>query len=502
MWRNCRWAIVFVCTGVLLPLLGAQNHSGTAAPATSAAVINDAEADQIMQDITCGEWEKAQPAVKKIAALNSASKAKLAPRLIDAMGIPDRGYWAKDALAGIGAPVLPALEKVAQNATGQKQQFAVGAIGDMKTKARSAIPVLLALAKTADKDLRGWVIGSLGKIGPAAPGAPTIAPTLAVLMAAFNDNVDGCESALGDYGAPAVPGLRKILQTSSDSQLRLRAIKALAAMEAPAAPATPELIAAIKDPAERQDAIWALVKIGPGARQAVPVLEKVALKDPEYWAAPTGQYAEDRPREYAMQALVKMGVDTDFLIQAMKDGAPGAIGALSKLGAAIVPAMRTMLSDANLEYRRDALFVLGGVGAAAAPAVPDIIQTMAEKDLRITAITALGGIGPGAAPAVPALINALPDEEVRYITLQTLAAIGPAAKDAVPYLIDILQGKPQFTSQPPPPGYQYKYGEKLGEIGRIGLNVMSESGAKDALTKIGTPEALAAVKEYDASHKQ
>ncbi|MGD0293299.1 MAG: HEAT repeat domain-containing protein [Terracidiphilus sp.] len=498
----------------MLPLLGAQSHSGTAAPAASAAVISDAEADQIMQDITNGNWEKTQPAEKKVGNLNSASKAKLAPRLIDAMGIPDSlypvgsdhpyraGYAASRALANIGAPVLPALEKVAQNATGQKQQYAVEAIGNMKPKARSAIPVLLVLAKTADKDLRGWVIESLGKIGPAAPGAPTIAPTLAVLMAALNDNVDGCEDALGNYGAPAVPGLRKFLQTSSDSQLRLHAIKALTVMEATAAPATPELMAAIKNPAERQDALWALVKIGPGARQAMPVLKKVVLKDPEYWTAPTSQSAESRDRGYAMQALINMGVnDTDFLIQAMKGGAPGAIGALSKLGAAIVPTMRTMLSDANLEYRKDALAVLGAMGAPAAPAVPDIVQTMAEKDLRIPAIFALEGIGPGAAPAVPALINALLDEDVRYMSLQALAAIGPGAKDAVPYLIDILQGKPRFTSQPPPPGYQYKYGQDFGERMRSAFNIMNQLGAKDALIKIGTPEALAAVKEYDASHK-
>jgi hypothetical protein len=34
------------------------------------------------------------------------------------------------------------------------------------------------------------------------------------------------------------------------------------------------------------------------------------------------------------------------------------------------------------------------------------------------------------------------------------------------------------------------------------MNVFSQDGAKDALTKIGTPEALAAVKDYDASQKK
>ena len=83
-----------------------------------------------------------------------------------------------------------------------------------------------------------------------------------------------------------------------------------------------------------------------------------------------------------------------------------------------------------------------------------------------------------------------------------LEAIGPGAKDAVPYLIDILQGKPEFSQKPPPPGYTYKYGERAGELGRMMADLMDQDGAKDALTKIGTPEALAAVKEFEEKHKK
>ena len=56
MRKDNRWVIAFVCAGVLLPTLGAQQkHTGTAAPAASTAVISDAEADQLMQDITAEE---------------------------------------------------------------------------------------------------------------------------------------------------------------------------------------------------------------------------------------------------------------------------------------------------------------------------------------------------------------------------------------------------------------------------------------------------------------
>ncbi len=504
MRRVHRYAILLICAGFLTPLLWAQNpQSPGKQGAPAGATLTDAEANQLVQDVTTGDWDKvAHPAVKRIATLNNTSKAKLIPLFMDILGDPDHNFTAEEALAAIGAPALPALFKAVQTGTGERQKMAVAALGEMVPKPKSAIPVLLAVSKTMDNDLRGWVIESLGKIGPAGPDAPTTAPTLALLMAAFNDYVNGSERSLGRFGAPAVPGLRKILQTSSDSKMKVHAISALADMEALAAPATPELMEAMKDPATRVDAIWALNQIGPPAKQAMPLLKKVVLKDPQYWADPGNKVPEDRARKYAMQALVKMGVETDFLIQAMKDGAPGASGALSAMGAAIVPRMRAMLSDPNIEYRRDALGVLGSIGAPATPAVPDMIQAMAEKQLRVTVLSSLAGIGPGATPAVPALIHSLLDEDERFLAMEALGAIGPAAKEAVPFLIDILQGKPQFTSQPPPPGYHYVYGEKAGEMGRQLSNAMSEYGAKEALTKIGTPEALAAVNDYNAKHPE
>jgi HEAT repeat protein len=269
-------------------------------------------------------------------------------------------------------------------------------------------------------------------------------------------------------------------------------------MGPPAAPAVPELMLAVKNPLLRDTATYAFVKIGPPAKAAVPVLKKVVMKDPEYWSAPQGKYAEDRPRKYAMNALANIGVDNDFLIQAAKDGAPGAEDALSKVGPPIVPVMRTMMNGSDPAKKRIAMRVLAGVGPKAEPVVPDLIQLMGDKDYAQLAARVLAGIGPASKPAVPALITALRDEKQRMEAIMALETIGPGAQDAVPYLIDILQGKPEFTHAPPPPGYKYVYGERMGELGRMMSNAMDEWQAKEALTKIGTPEALRAVKEYDA----
>ncbi len=463
-------------------------------PAPSATTTEDLDA--LYNTVMTGDWDKAKPAVDKIGKLDAASKAKLLPRFMNVLDNEDAGYTVMQAVAAMGAQALPDLLKAAQNETGKKQQYAVGAIGEMEPKAKSAIPVLIKLSKTTDKDLRGWVIGSLGKIGSAGPAAPTTPQAIDILMAAFNDDVAGCQSALANYGAPVVPGLRKVLQSSTDTKLKGRAAKTLMFMGPPAAPAVPELTEAAKNPELRETALYALVKIGPGAKPAMPVLKKVVMKDPEYWTAPKGQYAEDRARKYAMEALGNIGTDPEFLLQAAKDGAPGADASLSKLGAPVVPLMKKLLIDPDPKTRKIALSVLHGVGPKAEPVIPELILLMGDKEYVGLAISTLGSIGPAAKPAVPALISVLLDENQRYGAMEALKAIGPAAKDAVPYLIDILEQKPKFSHNPPPPGYTYKYGEKLGEIGRIGMKVMDEMGAEEALKAIGTPEALAAIQAH------
>jgi HEAT repeat protein len=163
--------------------------------------------------------------------------------------------------------------------------------------------------------------------------------------------------------------------------------------------------------------------------------------------------------------------------------------------------MRIVLSGSDTAAKNKAMLVLGALGPQAEIAVPDMIQAMADKGCRVSAIKAFAQIGPGASAAVPTLIASLRDEGLRADAMTTLGALGPAAKDAVPYLIDILQGKPEFSHAPPPPGYKYVHGEAAGEAGRTIANVFDQVIAKGALEQIGTSEALAAVKEYEAKPK-
>jgi HEAT repeat protein len=450
--------LVLILTFSLAPSSGAQARA--VPPVAQKPAVSAETLDKLFADATSGDWEKGQPAVEQIRKLDAGSQRQLMPRFLKLLDSDDQSFGPVMALAAIGTPALPDLIRMAQSGPGFTQRNAIWALGEIGPKAKSAIPTLLAVAKTMDAKLRGWMIGALGKIGPAAPGAPTTAQTLVLLMAAMNENVNGCESALGNYGAPAVPGLRKVLQGPGDIKIQTHAINALKTMEAPAAPAVPELMAAVKNPQLREIAILALGAIGPGAKPAIPVLKSVIRMDPEYWTAPPpARFQEDRPRQYAMGSLAKIGVEPEFLIQALKDDAPGAQDALGHAGVAAVPALCGIIRDPStpVTLRNAVVRVFTAMGRPAAPAVPDLIFLLRDNNARIIAIYALG-------------------------------AIGPDAKDAVPALIAIVK-----YERPKDPRSKTPTTDAL-------IDISDQFAAADALEEIGTPEALAAVKEYKAKN--
>ena len=97
-----------------------------------------------------------------------------------------------------------------------------------------------------------------------------------------------------------------------------------------------------------------------------------------------------------------------------------------------------------------------------------------NEGVRVNAARALGFIGEGAKAAVPTLMPLLKDQDkwVRFRAAGALGSIEEGAKDAVPALILLLQDQ-----------------DDEGFV---------RSDAAEALGKIGTPEALKAVKEYQS----
>ncbi|HEC23833.1 MAG TPA: HEAT repeat domain-containing protein [Chloroflexi bacterium] len=84
---------------------------------------------------------------------------------------------------------------------------------------------------------------------------------------------------LGDTAA--VPALMTALEDESQ-YVRMAAARALGKLGDPAA--VPALVGALQDPMfiVRQNAMWALGEIGAGAKEALPVLEKLASEDTHF----------------------------------------------------------------------------------------------------------------------------------------------------------------------------------------------------------------------------
>ena len=90
-----------------------------------------------------------------------------------------------------------------------------------------------------------------------------------------------------------------------------------------------------------------------------------------------------------------------------------------------IPALIEQTKDDAVEVRRYLPEALGGLGAAAAPAVPVLCDTLAsdaDGQARFEAALALAQIGPAASDAIPALAQAFSDEN-RYVRDNAVLAL-------------------------------------------------------------------------------
>ncbi len=229
----------------------------------------------------------------------------------------------------------------------------------------------------------------------------------ALITALASDNDADVEKAieeishLGPKGAPAIPGLLKLLR-NPNPHIRAHAAIALGQMRKAAIPAVMALAKMVtdQDPDVRHAALDALAEIEPGKRLVVPLLLK-ALKDKDSVVV-----------KRAVHALANRGKDiVPAMIQALKDDRTEfyALLVLHEIGPDAkdaVPAIRDVLHEANEPYQRqEAAMTLGMIGPGAAAAVPELITLLddPESGVQHAAVFALGMIGPSAAPAAKSI---------------------------------------------------------------------------------------------------
>jgi HEAT repeat protein len=193
----------------------------------------------------------------------------------------------------------------------------------------------LARLHDARLEVRAAAASELGQLGPAAAGA---VPALLNALREGRTPPTAFSWALGQIGAPAVPGLADTLR-ATDEDARARAVDALVVIGPPAHDA---LIHALRDtsPRTRACAAMALGRMGPSAEAASELL--IAARDPD-----------EEVRHYAAQALGQAGPDV----------VPALLAALHSVD----PAVR-LAAVAALEQRperRDSSEILSALRAAA-----------------------------------------------------------------------------------------------------------------------------------------
>jgi HEAT repeat protein len=208
--------------------------------------------------------------------------------------------------------------------------------------------------------------------------------------------------AAGKRGS--LPVCAWLARHAAESQVRTRAIEAMAKMGKDAAPAGPDLVAALADPDP-------LVRSGA--------------------ARTIGGLAPDVPG--AVSALVRCFPDRDAI---------RAVAEYKQAGAEAVVGLIQMTRHPDAAVRRQTVRTLGKIGPGALDALPDLIALTTgdpEAGVREQSAEAIGEIGPAAAAGIPALVRALGDSNnrVRRDAVRSLGQMGPVAKGSLQEVLSL-----------------------------------------------------------------
>ena len=329
----------------------------------------------------------------------------------------------------------------------------------------SAVPRLVDSLKDKNADVREAAAFAIGKIGPTAWDE-----TFPALVKLLNNDPEplvrrSAAFALGSLGRQAWP-----------------------ADEAGAGAVSSALDKALGDgeASVRQNAAWALGRIGPKNGQAVvPSLCKT-LADADAQvrretAAALGEFGQSARmavpglltcfqkdtdtdvRKSALNALVNsVGPDdrgvASGLRSALRDPDPevvrGAALALANIGGpeaqAAVPALCESLQDKEASTRRLAAAALAHLGTDASPSVASLTAALADHDpvVRRNAAVALGRIG--AKPSKQRrrsarMLESQEPEEIRTYVAEALSHISPAVMPVVPTLLRVIKADSNWS---------------------------------------------------------
>jgi HEAT repeat protein len=305
-----------------------------------------------------------------------------------------RPVWliAATATGELGQAAVPKLIAALDDPAFAVQRAALVGLARADSASVPALPRIIELLSSANRELQHNAIYALGAIGTEAALQPLIGK---LSDQDFNTQCHACR-ALGEMGADAASAGPHLIELSKAgvASARRNAVAALGQIGPSIGDeGITRLAEALQDPhqAVREEAAHALGKLGAEAAAAAPALV-AALDDPTF-----------APRVEASWALWRTSGEAETSV-------------------AVLIAQLEDFNDADT-----AAWVLGEIGPQAKPAIPALVELLASDDEgeRLHAVQALGKIGQGSPDVEAALEKCLQDEaeSVRTAADQALQAI-------------------------------------------------------------------------------
>jgi HEAT repeat protein len=332
---------------------------------------------------------------------------------------------------------------------------AVVAVYRLSPSPEAALPSLIKVLEDPDLSVRTRALNLVTEMGKAA--VPPLIRALGKPETAYWACL-----ALGEIGPQAQAVVPALTDAARSQQLDVcrEAILALGAIGKEAAPAVPVISRALDDPRTAAAATYALAMIGTAPAEAEDKIHQNVqspdslLSTTSVWALARLHRNDSRMLRQASESLVQRlkSKDEDTRLAAAR-----ALADLSTEPGYALPLLGKALEGADESTVSAALDALAKLGPKA---VPSLVAALKYEDLRFRVLNILGRMGPAAQPAVPELAKLLgdPNHRTHDEVLFTLASIGPAAKDAVPAIL-----KAMANEKDPPTRYGAAYA--LGRIG-------------------------------------
>jgi len=453
------------------------------------------------------ERSRREAVIAERLQLDKAARGKLIGCLTDADQDTRRGavmmMIANTPLAKEGLPML--IQVLQTDKSANVRSFALRAVQSAGTRKKAVITAIARAAeKDADPEIRSEALDAIATLRPKSRNVNDL------LLRALRDRaVEVRRTATRhlqfqrSFDKEALNTILLAVMNDSDPKVRAELIFALRSPRQRTQQVKTVLVESLQDKAEavRLQAVAALVEFDTLGSATIPIIKSLQLEsqDPDAFArliggvgkeiAPelfkvvvSGGSAHYRARAALALAYVTQGHATPLLRQSlqtltqlMKHEASyvraAATHALALMGAEArlaLPDLIQSLKDSNVRVRMwtvASLKTLAPAEQAAANALATALLQDQSPGIRIEAASALGKCGKQHPRVVPLLIRALDDQDdgVQCAAAQALGSIGAPAKAAVPALRAALHSKNDFLKE-----------EARGALERIGAGKMDK----------------------------